>query len=85
MERETGFWMKLAAGLLVILAFLWWKVFTITGVLWWDFSIPEEERLPAYRNESFTKPAVPDADTVPPDRDLSNESGLRDQEESVER
>jgi hypothetical protein len=56
LENERKFWLKIVLGLVVLSIFLWWKVFTLTGVLWWDFTIPEEERLPATTNEEFDSP-----------------------------
>lgn len=59
MESENKFWFRIVLGLLILFIFLWWKVFTLTGVLWWNFTIPEEERLPACMNEEFVSPYRP--------------------------
>jgi len=59
MSREGKFWIKVVTALLLLLVYLWWEVFSLTGILWWDFNIPAEKRKPPYTNEEFRSPYVP--------------------------
>lgn len=59
MSSEGKFWIRVVAALLVILVYLWWKVFSLTGILWWNFTVPDEERKAPSTNEEFVSPYLP--------------------------